>query len=553
MMALTIDHLMKIDILRSAKVIAGHNAMQNVIESVNVMDAPDIAEWVKPGELLLTTAYVIKDDPKQMISLIEQLKEKGCAALAVKTQRFISQFSEEVCQKANECEFPLIELPIEPSLGEVINQTVNLILNTKNKELENAFDAHRRFTHLMLNGGDMSDIAQTLGVLVGKEIVLLNPGLQIMGTTRNWEEQHVDLLVKYVWPYIENESLEPNDLSPIFAAESCYFAIYPVYSLDLIRGYIVLLFTSELVGGHDIPTMFLEQAGNVISYESVKQYAIEESTRRLQRQFFREFLEGRMNDEELLNRSKWYGLIEGKYYWVCVASVYQEQEHTTLSRQDEAKKQQIHDLLADQIKTFFRDENDVVTTTIGQHVVILLGYETIINNHEQSIIDNLTKLQKKITISGVRSTCSIGVGNFVDELANIPQSYREAAKALQLGFQHYAKEKKPFVRTFRTEEVNELMRMIPSPKLKQFCRLSLKQLAFPDHKEKQELLHTLQTYLDHHCQVTETAKQLYIHRNTVLYRVAKCEEILGVNLKEQPEESTRIRLALIIHSVVDNE
>ena len=48
--------------LRQARVVAGESGLDNVIRSVNVMEVPDIVNWVHPGELLVSTLYPLRDD-----------------------------------------------------------------------------------------------------------------------------------------------------------------------------------------------------------------------------------------------------------------------------------------------------------------------------------------------------------------------------------------------------------------------------------------------------------------------------------------------------------
>ncbi|MCP6559167.1 helix-turn-helix domain-containing protein, partial [Klebsiella pneumoniae] len=54
---------------------------------------------------------------------------------------------------------------------------------------------------------------------------------------------------------------------------------------------------------------------------------------------------------------------------------------------------------------------------------------------------------------------------------------------------------------------------------------------------------TLKMYMDYQCDITKTAKKMFIHRNTVKYRIKNCEEILGCTV-EDPFNSLNIRLAL---------
>ncbi|MED3647423.1 helix-turn-helix domain-containing protein [Halalkalibacterium halodurans] len=59
------------------------------------------------------------------------------------------------------------------------------------------------------------------------------------------------------------------------------------------------------------------------------------------------------------------------------------------------------------------------------------------------------------------------------------------------------------------------------------------------------MLETLDSFLNHHCQISETAKSMFIHRNTVIYRIKKCEEILGIDLKGG-HETLQLRMALFM-------
>ena len=80
--------------LRKARVVAGESGLDNVIRSVNVMEVPDIVDWVHPGELLVSTLYPLRDDKAAVDTLIPQLAEKGLAGLAVTPESYIDELPE---------------------------------------------------------------------------------------------------------------------------------------------------------------------------------------------------------------------------------------------------------------------------------------------------------------------------------------------------------------------------------------------------------------------------------------------------------------------------
>ena len=72
MVNFTIDDLLHSDSLTGLKIVAGGNKSDNVIANVNTIDNPDSYDWLKAGDFLLTTGYIYKETPEQLLSLIEQ-------------------------------------------------------------------------------------------------------------------------------------------------------------------------------------------------------------------------------------------------------------------------------------------------------------------------------------------------------------------------------------------------------------------------------------------------------------------------------------------------
>jgi purine catabolism regulator len=83
-MPLTLREAMSlVEPLMKSSVIAGDRGLDNIVKSVNVMEVPDILEWVHPGELLVTTMYPLRDDVAAIDTLVPRLANKGLAGLAV--------------------------------------------------------------------------------------------------------------------------------------------------------------------------------------------------------------------------------------------------------------------------------------------------------------------------------------------------------------------------------------------------------------------------------------------------------------------------------------
>ncbi|MGC4376351.1 PucR family transcriptional regulator ligand-binding domain-containing protein [Fictibacillus sp. Mic-4] len=118
-MKFTVEKALKIQSLKQCKVVAGSRGLNRSIRSVSIMDCPDTS-WLKRGDLLLTTGYVFKDDQEAQIKLIKDLAERECAGLAIKVKRFLPSIPEPMLQEANRLGLPVLEIPYELVLSDML-------------------------------------------------------------------------------------------------------------------------------------------------------------------------------------------------------------------------------------------------------------------------------------------------------------------------------------------------------------------------------------------------------------------------------------------------
>ena len=69
---MNIEEMIELEELEGMKIIAGKNGTNREVMTVSVMDAPDIYNWIKGGEFLITTAFVMRNNPLELKDLISQ-------------------------------------------------------------------------------------------------------------------------------------------------------------------------------------------------------------------------------------------------------------------------------------------------------------------------------------------------------------------------------------------------------------------------------------------------------------------------------------------------
>jgi len=120
--------LFSFPLLADAKLLAGKDGLDRLIERINVMEVPDVVDWVGPGEFLMTTGYPFREHPDALIELIPQLVSKGVAALGIKAKRFVDEVPAKALELANLLNFPIIELPLATVFSDIVRDVMERVL-----------------------------------------------------------------------------------------------------------------------------------------------------------------------------------------------------------------------------------------------------------------------------------------------------------------------------------------------------------------------------------------------------------------------------------------
>lgn len=539
----------KLRFSKNAKVVAGHVGSTRTVSSVNMMDAPDIIDFLKPQELLLTTAYAIKDHPDALKTLVKRMSENECAGLGIKTKRFLDEIPPHVLHIAETLKFPIIELPLDQALGEMLSQSLSYILEKKTEEMRFALDMHQAFSKIAMNGKGLSDLIDSLAKLLECPILLLDRKPELISSSVHFQHQPFSGSIPYILKHFQNVQESSDRVKQFFLLEPVQLRpleiiSYPIMT-DRIQGYLLVL--NPMLNTTPVPQLVIEQAANIIGFEMMKRQAVKERSRRFKNEFFSDLVEGRVaSEQEIMNRGKNYGLLRTTPYICVVAKTDKNMEQTQHS--EHVTTEDIYakrDFLYTQLKyEFSKEELPFIIFTKNEQLVLLVSIQRSVSS-EKTLLKRLTIAQEKL-YNRLSIPISFGVGTVVEQLIDIPLTFSQASNALEAG---YLANMQYFVQSYRAKETEDLLRLINQEDLIEFWQDSFMDLLKKEDKEKEDLLKTMRVFLDHQCSVTETAKQLYIHRNTVLYRLEKCELLTNRRLRD-PSDSLRLRIAFIIESLL---
>ncbi|HHY24896.1 MAG TPA: PucR family transcriptional regulator [Clostridiaceae bacterium] len=121
----------------------------------------------------------------------------------------------------------------------------------------------------------------------------------------------------------------------------------------------------------------------------------------------------------------------------------------------------------------------------------------------------------------------VGIGTIVNNIRDIGRSYKEAQTALLVGGIF---ENEKTIINYNNLGIGRLIYQLPTT----LCKLFLNEV-FKDNSLDlldSEIFHTIQKFFENNLNVSETSRQLYVHRNTLVYRLDKIQKLTGLDLRK---------------------
>ena len=160
------------------------------------------------------------------------------------------------------------------------------------------------------------------------------------------------------------------------------------------------------------------------------------------------------------------------------------------------------------------DENNIALVKEFESEPSLTELQTIAKN----ICNNIN--------TEIMASASVGIGTVVGNIKEIASSYKEARVALEVG-KVFDDEKK--ILSYEDLGIGRLIYQLPTT----LCELFLTEVFKKGSIEEldQEIIFTIQKFFENNLNVSETSRQLYVHRNTLVYRLDKIQKITGLDLR----------------------
>lgn len=531
-MSMTVGHLLNTDILRSVTLVAGHAGLDRIVQSVNMMDAPDITEWIRPHQLLISTLYNMRDDADGLEQLIPLLVERGCAALGIKAQRYFSKIPDVMVERANRHHLPLFEIPTELPLGVLSHEVTKTLLQGESPASYGTQVATQRVVQAVLTEPQVDVVAHQLSRATRGAVVILTNAQEVWGqANHSLSTERFDHLLKHLPQLLAiNHASEPETLM----VEDLRIERIPAVLNGTVYG-TILLIDPKLQS-----PKLVESSVHALSLAKLRQHLADERWQLWMHQMVQRLVTGGA-DDDLYATSRQLGLDGRLGFGVVIGRIDgQSATQQLLGNHWFPRKSLWGAVLEWTISALKHRGWSPIGALDDDRMVLLLSASPILENARNlsdEAIAHLYQISRQLAADhGIRLHFSLG--SLYSSATYLPFSYREAQEVDAQGGSDDT------VHVYQSHKAKDVVKVVPPAERARFVEVVLGPLLTMPWTEREVLLRTLESYFACEGQATEAARALFVHRNTVLYRMRKLEEILNRSFSD-PDDVLTIRLSLL--------
>ncbi len=482
-------------------------------------------EDVAPGDLLLVPGENLH--PKR----VKQAWKRGGAAIIIVGDSSLGEAEIPA-------EMPVAVAPDETDLREVYRTMLTILVNQRAYMMERGVRIHGQLSQIAAEGEGLAGLARAMHELSGRGVLVQDKRLGILAEYPSstlqaiWEDVLAQLLDKDNLPQelrnrkkagkhatIKAQSL-PGELERI---------VTPISVGGVARGYLSLVDIAGMLDSLD--NLVAEQGALVCAFEMARTKAVREAEKRLKGNLLTALLQENITPRDATLWVQSMGLDLDKSH---VAIRFAWESPSTAST---PSMRRLETLVNGEVS---RQDYRVIVESMGAEIVCIFELDAVSSRPDMALVLGDAVLERaKEEYPDIPARCGVGV--VADDMNDWRVSFQQAGQALEMA--RRLREDKPLyypdLSVYRL-----LLQLEHNPELGAFTTKVLGPLL--SYEGGGELLHTLEVYFDHNGNLSQAAEALFIHRNTLNYRMDRIAEICGLDL-DNTEARLAAQLALRIY------
>ncbi|SDJ18227.1 PucR family transcriptional regulator [Salimicrobium halophilum] len=535
-MGLTMKEIVDLSVLEKAKLLTPKAFLEGqTVEWISVIETP-VENFVKQNEFVLSTGVGCKEDPRCLEQYARDVIESGASAIGFATGRHIFTVPDTIIEECRRNNIALLEIPWEVRFGDIMQEVLQAISEEKREDQRFVEGIRQDMINCVLNGEGLEEITSLVYEHTSIPVAISDDE-RVVRSNHHFDSQMIDIL---------NRKKEGNYRSVPFTQTSYLEHHYPIEKYEFEQGecYQLTILSNHKKQGYllferiDRPFTWsdmtiLEHAVTACALFFVKENAIEMTEIRLKDNFLLDLAKkGAEQDEELREKGRLLGYDLEKPYTCIIGDV---QFSKNVDAHIESKDSKVASSSMHSRNYYVQTEIQHAADQIGRERMttfddgkVIVFLEADEHSYMETTHQFLDLVERRLNELLAGITVSWGISFHGDGIGVFNESYKEASTALSFGFRQ---EEAGFRMFFTDTKVNRLLLSISKNKeVTSLVERTLKDLIAYDEKRQADLLHTFMVYNKYNSNVSQTARAMNLHRQSLLHRLRNIERLTGLSL-----------------------
>jgi len=547
-MKVQLFEILELDAFKKVDVIAGSEGLSKEVEDAYVMEVPDIISYIGSGGLLFTTLYPIINDKEALENFIPKLNDQGLAGVAIKPGRYVANIPFYMIEQAEELSFPLLLLPDTANFSMLTNEILTKLLGMKTEELEFRNNISKKFYNLLLNGGDIKDLISYVSKLACMEMFVANDQLNFIDSSTKESPTTFEFSIEEISERSSTKvNKHQNDSTSLIIDEEKYDKNdLIIHSIDAGRktmGYLIILKNKR--NRMSYLNIVIEQTLILLAFLLQKRQSLIQTERNYLDNFIRSILHTQYTSQaDLIERAK---IFKWKLHFPNIILLINIENNDTEIKLSNYYKVLNSRIISQTIARICEIPIENVKTALYNDQIICFVSAALVNDLSVKL-----KRASDIFIVSLKKygRVSVGISERIYGMNEISEAYDEALLVQKIYKDVYASEQ--FVEFYKDIGVFKIFHLIEDKSaLHDYVEEKVGVLIQNDQDTEMDLVKTLDSLIENNMNIKESSKDLYVHYNTLRYRIDKIKE-LGINLSSG-NELTELGVALQLMKYLNYE
>lgn len=545
-MSHTLKDMMQIYPLSLATLVAGERGLSRPVTSANIQEVPEVYEWVKEGEIVFTSGFLFSKEKNLGINTLRKLRKKKTCALVIKTGKYMKEVPNDMIQYANKYDFPILKLPSDIPYMDCIIPIFENLMDQQLWILKESEMVQHRMLNTMLDGGDLDSLCSILRESCHFDFYIFTPRKLLIGSSVRKRHISTEDFQDFISTKVLNRNFQMNICNTVMIRKDLHLVVIPIS----VRNGIHALLAADITGlsFSERSRFIMEDAAPLIMLGIMKEEETLNAARSLKSELLNDLLAGRYtNPDMILRRALYAGIDLNKRYCIAIMGIHRfQQAYQSGSFTSEMHVQEFkEDVLSRVQASLSQLETDSILTMNGLDIICLIQCpkENTSENLKKCFSSLITDLSKDF--DSLRFTT--GISRLKIGIKNIHAAWNEADHAQKAEYR-LSRSGNGCAIFSELGTLCLLTELPDSEAIENFLDELIRPLEKYDAENSAALIETLGMYFRNGQNLRKTSEALYVHKNTIIYRLEKIESLLQKKINN-PDTSFAIQLALKIRDL----